>query len=120
MVTEILTMKDIIKSKKKVVKLQPTTLFLICLTLLLPQPPQENLSCLEAEQNLLLSKGVKSTPGHIKSCALCFSYQTDVTSNMIRHLKYHCPDRREGQPSSVVKRSIRQQQEVNISFHFQA
>ena len=83
-----------------------------------PQPRPASLSCLEAEDLLLLAAGVESHPGPL-TCPLCCKYMTEVKQNLVRHKNYNCPMRVQQQGSQPARRASKrlQPEEVRATPH---
>ena len=80
----------------------------------LPPVPSLSRSCVDAMVELLLCMGIEPNPGPLTICSLCFDYETDLKSNMTRHVKFTCPNRGDGlQPEA--RRSRRRQEKVKIN-----
>ena len=71
---------------------------------LAPQARPASLSCLEAEDLLLLAARVESHPGPF-TCPLCCKYMTEVKQNLVRHKKYNCPMRLQQQENQPARRA---------------
>ena len=78
-----------------------------------PQPRPASLSCLEAEDQLLLAAGVESHPGPF-TCPLCSKYMTEVKQNLVRHKKHSCPMRVQQQENQPARRASKRLQPEEV------
>ena len=78
-----------------------------------PQPHPASLTCLEAEDLLLLAAGIESHPGPL-TCPLCCKYMTEVKANLVRHKKFNCPMRHQQQDSQQARRASKRVQPEEV------
>ena len=78
-----------------------------------PQPRPASLTCLQAEDLLLLVAGIESHPGPF-TCPLCCQYTTEVKQNLARHKKHSCPMRVQQPVSQPARRASKRLQPAEV------